>query len=90
VSTRLTIGVLKNALVVPETAVQRSANGLFVFVVDDQNRAAMRPIVVSHEDEDQAVIDKGVNEGDRVVTVGQYVLQPGSPVAIDTAANTGS
>jgi membrane fusion protein, multidrug efflux system len=90
VSTRLTIGVLKNALVVPETAVQRSTNGLFVFVVDDQNRAAMRPIVVSHEDVDQAVIDKGLNEGDRVVTVGQYVLQPGSPVAIDTAANSGS
>jgi multidrug efflux system membrane fusion protein len=90
VSTRLEVGVLKNALVVPEVAIERGANGLFVFTVDDHNRAAVRPVVVSHQDPDLAVVDKGLNEGDRVVTVGQYTLQPGSPVAIDTAANTGS
>jgi multidrug efflux system membrane fusion protein len=90
VSTRLEVGVIKGALVVPEAAIQRGANGLFVFTVDDKNRAAMRPVVVSHQDQDQAVIDKGLNDGDRVVTVGQYTLQPGSPVAIGAAADTGS
>ena len=49
----------KNALVVPTAAVQHGPNGLFVYVVDDQNRAAMRPVTVSHEDQDLAVIDKG-------------------------------
>ena len=48
----------------------------------------MRPVTVSHQDVSQAVVDKGVNEGDRVVTVGAYVLQPGAPVSIDTAANS--
>ncbi|WP_158814570.1 efflux RND transporter periplasmic adaptor subunit [Methylocapsa sp. S129] len=90
VSTRLTIGDLKNAVVVPTEAVQHGPNGLFVYVIDDKNRAAMRPVTVTHQDTAQAVIDKGVNDGDRVVTVGQYVLQPGTPVAIDTAANSGS
>jgi membrane fusion protein, multidrug efflux system len=90
VSTRLQVGVLSHALVVPEAAIQRGANGLFVFTVDDHNRAAMRPVAVSHQDQDRAVIDKGLNEGDRVVTVGQYTLQPGSPVSIDSVANTGS
>ena len=90
VSTRLEIGVAKNALIVPEAAIQRGVNGLFIWVVDAQNRAVMRSVVVSHEDVDEAVIDKGVNEHERVVTVGQYVLQPGTLVAIDAASSTGS
>lgn len=90
VSTRLTIGALKNAVVVPTEAIQHGPNGLFVYVVDDKNRAAMRPVTVTHQDIQQAVVDKGVSAGDRVVTVGQYVLQPGAPVAIDTAAKVGS
>jgi multidrug efflux system membrane fusion protein len=90
VSTRLEVGVARNALVVPEAAIQRGANGLFVWVVDDQNRASMRSVVVSHEDVNEAVVEKGVNEGERVVTIGQYVLQPGTRVAIDAAANSGS
>jgi membrane fusion protein, multidrug efflux system len=90
VSTRLTIGYLKDAVVVPTEAVQHSSDGLFVYVVDQKNRAAVRPVTVTHQDTVQTVVDKGVSEGDRVVTVGQYVLQPGAPVAIDSAANTGS
>ena len=34
--------------------------------IDDQNRAALRPVVVTHQDLETAVIDKGVNEGDKV------------------------
>ena len=90
VATRLEVDVAKNALVVPDQAVQRGPDGLFVYVIDDQNRAAMRPVVVSHEDQDVAVVDKGLSDGDRVVTVGQYVLQPGARVSIDATANTGS
>jgi membrane fusion protein, multidrug efflux system len=90
VSTRLTIGDLKDAVIVPTVAVQHGPNGLFVYVIDDKNRAALRPVTVTHQDTETAVVDKGVSEGDRVVTVGQSVLQPGTVVAIDTAANTGS
>jgi membrane fusion protein, multidrug efflux system len=90
VATRLTVGVEKNALVVPSVAVQHGPNGLYVYVVDDQNRAALRPVTVAHQNIDEAVIAKGVNEGDRVVTAGGYVLQPGSPVAIDQVASSGS
>jgi hypothetical protein len=34
-----------------------------------------------------SVATQGVKEGDRVVTVGQFLLQPGTPVTIDAAAN---
>ena len=90
VSTRLTIGVLKNALVAPEPAIQRGPDGYFVYIVDDQNRAILRPVTVSHQDQDQAVIEKGVSDGERVITAGQYVLQNGSPVAISVASGSGS
>ncbi len=90
ISTRLEVEVAKNALVVPDQAIQRGPEGLFVYVIDDQNRAAMHPVVVSHEDQDVAVVDKGLSDGERVVTAGQYVLQPGARVTIDATANTGS
>ena len=89
VTTGLTVGVDKDALMVPTASVQHGQKGLYVYVVDDQNRAAMRPITVSHEDTVNSVVTKGVKEGDRVITVGQFLLQPGTPVAIDAAA-TGS
>jgi membrane fusion protein, multidrug efflux system len=90
VSTRLTVGELKDALVVPSVAIQHGPNGLFVYVIDDQNRAALRPVTVAHQNIDEAVVEKGLKEGDRVVTVGAYVLQPGSVVAIDQSASSGS
>jgi multidrug efflux system membrane fusion protein len=90
VATRVTVDVDKDAIVVPTVAVQHGPQGLFVYVVDDQNRAAMRPVTVPHQDVDLAVVDKGVKEGDRVVTTGAYVLQPGARVSIDTNANSGS
>jgi multidrug efflux system membrane fusion protein len=90
VGTRLMVDVAKDALVVPELAVQHGPNGLFVYVVDDQNRAALRPVTVAHLDQDVAVISKGLSEGERVVTVGQYALEPGTRVNIDAPGNSGS
>ena len=87
VTTALTVGVDKDALLVPTASVQHGQKGLYVYVVDDQNRAAMRPVTVSHENTVNSVVTQGVKEGDRVVTVGQFLLQPGTPVAIDAAAN---
>jgi multidrug efflux system membrane fusion protein len=87
VTTALQVGIDKDSLLVPTAAVQHGQKGLYVYVVDDENRAAMRPVTVSHENTVNAVVTEGVKEGDRVVTVGQFLLQPGTPVAIDTAAN---
>ena len=50
VATRLTLGELKNVVVVPTEAIQHGPTGLFVYVVDGQNRAALRPVTVTHQD----------------------------------------
>ena len=64
VTTALTVGVDKNALIVPTAAIQHGQKGLYVFIVDDQNRAALRQVKVSHQDTVNAVVTEGVKEGD--------------------------
>jgi multidrug efflux system membrane fusion protein len=83
VTTGLQLGVDKDALTIPADAVQHGQSGLFVYVVDDQNRAAVRKVKVAHQDASTAVVSDGLKEGERVVTEGEFLLQPGSPVAID-------
>jgi membrane fusion protein, multidrug efflux system len=83
VTTKLTVGVEKNVLIAPEEAVQHGQNGLYVYVVDAQNRAEVRPVKVARQNVTTAVISEGLKEGERVVTAGQLLLQPGAQVAID-------
>ena len=86
VTTGLTVGVDKNALVVPAEAIQHSQKGLYVYTVDKQNRAVMRPVKVTRQNVSSAVVSDGLDEGDRIVTVGQSMLQQGAPVTIETGA----
>jgi multidrug efflux system membrane fusion protein len=90
VSTRLRVEIEKNALVIPNQAVQRGPGGLFVYVVGLDNRAVTRPVTLAHEGADVAVVAKGLGEGEKVVTVGQFGLQPGARVAIEAGAGGGS
>jgi membrane fusion protein, multidrug efflux system len=88
VTTGLQLGVEKDVLIVPTEVVQHGQNGLYVFIVDDQNHAQLRQVKIAHEDTATAVISDGLKEGDRVVTSGQFLLQPGSIVSIDTGSGT--
>src|SRR6478752_6027548 len=69
VNIRLLINTLKQVLVIPTGAVQRGPNGTFVYVVKDDNSAAVRPIVVQKQDETQTVIKGGLEPSDRAVNV---------------------
>ena len=88
VTTGLQLGVEKGVLIVPAEVVQHGQNGLYVFIVDDQNRAQVRQVKIAHQDTATAVISDGLKEGDRVVTSGQFLLQPGSIVSIDAGSGT--
>jgi multidrug efflux system membrane fusion protein len=82
VATRLQIETLKNAVVVPDVAVQRGPNGLFVYVVGDDSKVEMRKAEVDIIQDGKAVVKSGIEAGERVVTSGAYRLQPGTPVEI--------
>jgi multidrug efflux system membrane fusion protein len=70
-----------NAIVVPSVAVQASQQGPYVFVVDGEQKAQMRPVTVSQIEGDESVIASGLRAGEVVVTDGQLRLVPGARVA---------
>src|SRR5271165_5715293 len=88
VNTRLQLGMMNNVVVVPADAVQHGSKGLFVYVVGEDNLAAVRPVKVARQDATTAVIEDGLKEGDRVVTTGEFLLQPGSVVSIDSGSGS--
>jgi membrane fusion protein, multidrug efflux system len=85
VSTRLLVKILKDATVVPDEAVQHGTEGLFVYVVNQDNKAELRKVKVSQSIDGRSVIEQGVLPGERVVVTGQFKVQPGSPVSIAVA-----
>jgi len=88
VTTELRLGVDRNALIVPATAVQHAQNGLFVYVVDNQNRASPKPVKVGRQNVSEAVVTEGLTEGERVVTSGQFLLEPGTQVVAESASGS--
>jgi membrane fusion protein, multidrug efflux system len=84
-SVQVRIDTLDNVVVLPQTAIQRGQQGLWAYVVDDQQRARVRQLRIGEADSDNAVVASGIAAGDRVVTAGQYRLQDGALVSAGTA-----
>ena len=82
VNVRLLIDTLKNVVTIPTGAVQRGPNGTFVYVVNADNTAAIRPIKVQKQDETQTVVQSGLEPPDRVVTTGFARLTDGAKVTL--------
>jgi multidrug efflux system membrane fusion protein len=66
----------RNALVIPSAAVQSGPQGLFTWVVAGNNTVEPRPIEAGPATDDLTIVAAGLAEGERVVTAGQYKLQP--------------
>jgi multidrug efflux system membrane fusion protein len=76
VNVRLVLGERDQALTIPQAGVQRSQTGTYVYVVDAQKHALIRPVHVALEQDGIAVVDAGLKAGERVVINGQYKLKP--------------
>jgi multidrug efflux system membrane fusion protein len=85
VSTRLLVRTLKDATVVPDNAVQHGTEGLYAFVVNQDNKAELRKVTVNQSIDGRSVIEKGLSPGERVITAGQFKVQPGTLVSIAVA-----
>jgi len=75
--------------VVPASVVQHGPDGDFAFVIGQDLTAQVRKIKVAQVDRGQALIEEGLDPGERVVVDGQYKLQPGSKVKLPEAKNAG-
>lgn len=83
---QLVLGIDRAAVTVPAKAVQHAPTGSFVFVVDGESRAQMRPVEVRRTQEGLAVVASGLSGDEQVVTEGQLRIVPGAKVAPRSAA----
>jgi multidrug efflux system membrane fusion protein len=81
VNIRLLLRTDRGVLTVPSGAIQRSASGLYVYRVKSDDTVEVQPVEVGPYGDNVAVVTAGLHPGDRVVTAGQYRLQPGARVA---------
>jgi multidrug efflux system membrane fusion protein len=86
VSTRLLVKTLKDATVVPDDGIQHSTDGLYAYAVGQDNKAELRKVKVSQSIDGRSVVDQGLAPGERVITGGQFKVQPGSLVTTAIAS----
>ncbi len=71
-----------DAVVVPTQAVQTGQDGVFVYVVKENNTVDSRPVVLGSRVDQDVVIEKGLEQGEKVVTEGTLRLVPGSRIRV--------
>ena len=82
VRVRLILETVKNAILVPSSAVQIGQNGPYVFVVKADSTLDLRPVKPGQKQAgDMQVIVDGVKRGESVIIRGQLQLAPGMKVA---------
>lgn len=77
----LTLKSIKDAILIPSTAVTPILNGKQVYVVKD-GKAEPINVVSDVRTADRILVNKGLNKGDTVITSGIMSIKPGSPVKV--------
>ncbi len=86
----LTLTTQPRAVLVPSQAVQTGQEGQYVFVVKSDLTVESRPVIVGGNPDQEVIIVKGLQPGERVVTDGQLRLAPGVKVEIKNSAESGT
>ena len=82
----LIVSVRLRALVVPEAALILRGEDVFVFAVDQENKAQMKKVRVGIRLAGKAEIVEGLMEGEHVIVEGYQKIGPGSPVKIKNSS----
>ena len=88
VNVDLTADVLHDALVMPVPAIQRGAQGTFVYVVKPDSTVAVQAVTLGTQDGQRVVVLKGLSAGQQVVTDGADRLRDGAQVTLPAASAT--
>lgn len=81
---------LKGAIVLPREAVNIGPDGRYVYVVNTDGNAELRPVTVMFDNGATLAVSGKVRKGDRVVTDGQLRVIPGKPVSIVKPSGRGA
>ncbi|MCG4453110.1 MdtA/MuxA family multidrug efflux RND transporter periplasmic adaptor subunit [Pseudomonas sp. MMS21-TM103] len=82
VNVRLLVETREQALLIPAAALQFGARGTFVYVIDEQDKVQIRPIVAGPSNGQMTLIEQGVAVGERLVLEGTDRLRDGSAVEV--------
>ena len=80
INARLTLMTLADVVTIPSSAVQRSQQGLFVYVVGAGNKVHVQAVTVAEVQGNVSVISKGLKAADHVVVDGFYRLTDGATI----------
>ena len=87
VNVTLTLGEVRDALLVPLKALNTGPNGPYLYVIAD-GKARLRAVEPGAHTGELVIIRKGIAAGEKVIVSGQLGLQDGSAVQIAAAAET--
>ena len=82
ITVRVLADELKDVVTTPGAAVQQGPDGPYVFVVQPDETVAQREVTVGLQTAELAVIEAGVQPGDKVVTTGFTRLRDGAKVTL--------
>jgi multidrug efflux system membrane fusion protein len=85
VNVRVKLDTVRDATVIPAAAIQRGSQGLFVYVVQPDQTAKLRPVRLGPVDGQRQAIAEGLAPGDLVVSDGMDRLRDGTPVEVAAA-----
>ena len=77
---RLAATVAENALLVPQKAVTQMQSANVVYVVGDNNKVALRSVMLGERVGADYIVTEGVKAGERVIVEGIQKARPGSTV----------
>ena len=86
VSVKLGGGGAQTLLMVPEKAVGFDQSKKFVYVINAENKAEYREVVLGDKLDANRIVLSGLSEGDRVITDGIMHVRPGTLVEATNAA----
>ncbi|MDB5378306.1 MAG: hypothetical protein JWR00_2752, partial [Rubritepida sp.] len=82
VNVRMLVGTIRQAVTIPLVAVQRGPDGPYAFVLKDDNTVEQRPITTGFINAADAVVTRGLEADEKVVTSGALRLNAGASVQV--------
>lgn len=82
VNVRLNVAVQSGAVTIPQDAVQYGAQGTYVYMVDENNKAQIRLLKLGAVDNGLVAVEEGLKAGDKVVLEGLDRLRPDREVEV--------
>ncbi len=82
VDLRLVLKIQANSILVPSKTVQIGQDGAYVYVLKSDHTVELRKVSVGQKEEENTLIESGLEKDEIVVTEGQLNLSPGIKVLI--------